>query len=119
MAIKPPFAPLETQATIISSTYRYARLRDIDLESPGADESRFVNEFSYAVGGKTYEGEFESFEPHRIGGVIRILADPTNPKVNSYTPIPRSIRSRIIRWLAAIAILAMILYLQYHFNWID
>jgi hypothetical protein len=107
---------VETDAKIVSSEYKYARLRDIDFDA-STDQSHFLNCFSYTVNGEVYVGDFESSSPHEVGQSIQISYNPSNPQENSWSAKTPTAIGRVVFWIVGIALTFLIIYLSRRFGW--
>jgi hypothetical protein len=65
----------EVTATVISSTYHYARLRDLSSED-FQDNSFFLVSFSYTVNGELFVDEYKRSDSLEAGHQIVIRYDP-------------------------------------------
>jgi len=104
----------EITATILSSTYHPARLRD--LSDDYQDNSFFVVSFSYTVDGKLFVDQYERSEPLDRGHEIAILYNTSKPSENTLSEERPGIRPRIIVWIGGAMLGALIIYLARHFD---
>jgi hypothetical protein len=106
-----------TNATVISSDFHYARLRDLDLENePFLDKSFYVVRFRYEVGSEEFFGALELHDPLNNGEQLSISYDPDNPAANSAaTPkVPRG--RRLMVSIVGIALTAVLVYFMEKFG---
>jgi hypothetical protein len=104
----------EVTATILSSTYHPARLRD--LSDDHVDSSFFVVSFSYTVDGKLFIDEYERSEPLERGHEIAILYNPLKPSENNLSEVAPRLGSRIVVWIGGAILAALVIYLAKHFD---
>ncbi|MBB5344413.1 DUF3592 domain-containing protein [Tunturibacter empetritectus] len=104
----------EVTATVLSSTYHPARLRD--LSDDYQDNSFFVVSFSYTVDGKLFVDEYERSEPLDRGHEIVILYNSSKPGENNLSEVAPTSRSRIVGWVGGAILAALIIYLAKHFD---
>jgi hypothetical protein len=107
---------LEVRATILSATYHPSRIVDIDVEIP-FDNSFFLMTFNYQAKGRSYEGEFERFEPLEVGSVLTIFYNPERPNENSLALYPERKSSRLVKLLIVCAVVFLAVFLERHFGW--
>jgi hypothetical protein len=73
-----------TMATVISSPYEYAKLKDIDFETAN-DQSCFLVTFSYTVNGELFVDDFEAQTYYEEGHQLEVGYDPTHPRSNIFS----------------------------------
>ena len=105
----------ETQATVSSCIYRYARLRDVDFES-GIDSSYFLTTYTYAFEGRNYTGSFDASVPHQPGETISLWIDPSHPSLTSLSQPEQTALQIVIKVLVGVILAALLLFLFQHFG---
>jgi hypothetical protein len=105
----------EVTATVISSTYHYARLRDLPSEDL-QDNSFFLVSFSYTVNGELFVDEFRRSDSLEAGHQIVIRYDPLNPAQNNLSGNEARPSFRLVIRIGAAVITALLLYLAVHFD---
>ncbi len=105
----------EVTATVRSSAYHPARLRDAATEYD-RDKSFFVISFSYTVDGEIFVDEYERSEPLDKGHQIAILYNPSKPGQNNLSGTDTSVGFRIAIWIGGVIFAALLIYLTEHFD---
>jgi hypothetical protein len=102
-------------ATVISSTYRYAPLRELNAEEP-LDNSFYLVRFNYTVNGEIFIDEYRRSDPLEAGHQIVIRYNPLNPAQNNLSGDEIRSSFRLVIRISAAVITALLIYLAVHFD---
>ena len=110
----------EVTAHVISSTYRYASLSQINAEDQ-QDNSYFVVTFGYTVNGVPFVDEYKRSEALDAGDEIAILYNPAKPSENNLSDPTQApnMGMRIVLCIVGGLLAAALIYLAMRYGWPD